>query len=505
MLTGAVLRLAGLGAHLPGLASGDEQVMVGRSLALARGRLPVEYDWPSGAFVLVAPLLRPGPDTGASPYLVALAVVAVAGIALVAVTALLAAALVPPGRRRRVAAWLAAAAAALAYPAVSASRTAHPEMLQDAAATAALLVTLRLATDPRRRWAVLAGALGGAAAGLKYVGGVVVLVTVVAALLPAISGTTAAPAPGPGSARRSARVRWDNAGATVAAAALAFLALVPGLVTDPGRVGAGIVLQFAHSASGHVGFDSATPAALYHVRETLPGALGLPVAVLIGAGMLDAVWRGGRRARLVVLFVLLAAIPIGWSHLTFPRYALLVLPALFCLAAAAASRVVRGPRSGAALLGVALVVLTPPALDAARLVRAQSAPDTRELATEVVSRLPAPVYAENFTVELGATARGAPVTPIVGLDRRPDLGPGCGCYVLVSSFMQDRYRAEPDRYRAQLDRYAQLATTATLIDVFAPTVPLQYRWEALPQYGVHAVPLSGPLTGGPTVSVYHWN
>jgi len=466
-----------------------------RTVALNSGHLPTEYDWPSGPFLLLAPLLRLAqlfPAGLVQPYLVARTLVAAAGISLVVVTGLLGASLCPPGPRRCAAAWIAAAGTAVAYPAVSASRSAHPEILQDAAAMAALLVTLRLATDPRRRWAVLAGALGGAAAGMKYVGGVVVLVTVAAALLPQPGPR----APGAGSRR---------ALAALAAALGTFVVLVPATVTDPAALAAGLDLQFLHSANGHVGFDSATPALVYHVTESLPGSLGWPAAVVILAGAALGAARGGRRARLVAAFVVLAGLPIGLSHLTFPRYVLLVLPALCCLAAAELARLAATRRSAAVLGAVVALALLPATLDAVRLVRAEGATDTRVLTGARIAALAGPVYVENFTVLLDARSADGPARFITGLDRRPDLGPGCACYVVVSSFMQDRYRDEPDRYRAQVARYAELARTAQLVAVLAPSVPLDYRWEALPQYGIRAVPLTGPLVVGPTVTIYRWS
>jgi len=495
-----VLRLTFVGDHLPGLVSGDEQVMLARTVALNAGHLPTEYDWPSGPFLLLAPLLRMLPAGRVEPYLVARTLVALAGVALVILAGLVAASLSPPGLRRRVAAWIAGASTAVAYPAVSASRSAHPEILQDAAATAALLVTLRLATDPRRRWAVLAGALGGVAAGMKYVGGVVVLVTVVAALLPPTRTASAARSR---AGRSSPGLR--HAVAALAAAFAAFAVLVPATVTDPAALVAGLDLQFLHSANGHVGFDSTTPALVYHLTESLPGSLGWPAAVVILTGAVLAVVQGGRRARLVALFVALAGLPIGLSHLTFPRYLLLVLPALCCLAAAELARLAVTRRAAAALGAMVTLALVPATLDAVRLVRAEGAQDTRVQATSRIATLPGPVYVENFTVLLGATTADGPAQFITGLDRRPDLGPGCACYVVVSSFMQDRYRDEPDRYGAQVARYAELARTADLVVALVPSTRFDYRWEALPQYGIRSVPLTGPLLVGPTVTIYHWS
>src|SRR2546430_15727454 len=50
----AVLRLIHIGAHLPGLVTPDEPTVMNRALGLLHGRIPQQWDWPTGAMDVLA-------------------------------------------------------------------------------------------------------------------------------------------------------------------------------------------------------------------------------------------------------------------------------------------------------------------------------------------------------------------------------------------------------------------------------------------------------------------
>jgi hypothetical protein len=488
-----VSRLLWLMASPPNVG-GDETVMVTRTQTLLSGRLPAAYDWPSGSFVLLGALLKPlsawwpalsVPD-GEARYLVARLISVAAGVTLVVLSALLASRLCRDWLRSRVAAWIAASVLAVAFSAVAMSRTAHPEILQDTFVVAALLAALRLHERPGLRIAAAAGAFAGLAAGAKFVGGVVVIVVVVAALTAAMPW----------------RRRLLTVGVALSAAAAAFVVAVPATVVRPVDVLRGINEQTLHSATGHAGFDAPAGALGYHLTQTLPGNLGWPLTVVSLLALGWALVRGTPVRRLVALYVVLASAILAQSHLTFPRYVLLILPALVALAAATAADLASTKRRSTVVGAVVALALVPVALDSARLVVSSSHVRTRALATEVADRLPGTVLAEPYSVEEQyPIGRPRHVRNVPNLGERPEVT-RCGCYLVTSSFIVDRFRAEPQRYAAQLAVYDTIRREGTVVAVLRPSIPLDYRWDALPQYGADRVPLRGRAVVGPVVTIY---
>lgn len=77
---------------------------------------------------------------------------------------------------------------------------------------------------------------------------------------------------------------------------------------------------------------------------------------------------------------------------------------------------------------------------------------------------------------------------------------GCHCYVVLSSYMEDRYRREPIRYRKEVAVYDAVRTSGAVVAVVKPTIPLSCRWDLLPQWGEDAVAFHRQ-TIGPTITV----
>jgi hypothetical protein len=175
---------------------------------------------------------------------------------------------------------------------------------------------------------------------------------------------------------------------------------------------------------------------------------------------------------------------------------LVYLPAAAPLAAIAALRLGRALRTREGIAaGALLLCLVPTFVNDVRLVRANAATDTRTVAAPFVESLTGPVVKELYT---DASGNGA---QLGSLGFHPEVV-DCKCYVVVSSYMEDRYRRESQRYPREAAVYDALRQRGRVIAVFAPRRPLTYRWDVLPQFGEHDLPLTGPLGPvGPTITV----
>ena len=80
----------------------------------------------------------------------------------------------------------------------------------------------------------------------------------------------------------------------------------------------------------------------------------------------------------------------------------------------------------------------------------------------------------------------------------------CDCFVVLSSYMEDRFRREPDRYAAEVAVYDAVRINGRQYALITPSLPLSYRWDLLPAYGMTDIPLRGgePLVVGPTITVF---
>jgi hypothetical protein len=255
------------------------------------------------------------------------------------------------------------------------------------------------------------------------------------------------------------------------------------------------------------------PGWVFHLGTSLPGTWGWPLTVAAVAGTALLLVRGTRAQRLVGAVAAVLVALVGTTRVAFPHYVLIATP---YLAAAAAVALVRlgslrpaappgpGPAparrarhaSGAVLAAVLLAASAVPAgLDAARLVRAARAPDTRALAAAEATRLDATVWAEAHTGVEGAARHPA------SLAEDPAAVLACDCVAVLSSYQEDRYRAEPSRWAAHVAGYDALRAAADPLRVVRPSLPLSYRWDLLPAWGLRAVPLTGatPVVG-PTIT-----
>jgi len=484
-----VLRLWHISAGLPLLPTSDEITVVTRADLVLHHHIPKMYDWPSGSMVILAAVLRFLGlfdhsflvDGSREQYVTARLLSVAAGCALVPLTAFLAAELTPKARRRGPAAIVAGTLIALAYTSVRMSRVSHPEVEQSCVATAAILASVLYVRLRRPSLAIAAGALAGLAGALKYLGGASVIAVVVACLV--IDQT-------------SWRRRAVIAVASMAVALGMFVLLVPGSIVDSNDFWTGVKGQFLHQANGHLGYDSPHPALGFYLTQALPGNLGPILAIAIVAGVLAAAIVGSIAHRLVVLYVVVAVGALGASHVDFPHYLLVALPCMIALAASSFWRFMpTRPAVQFVAIAVAFGLCAGTFVDDLKLDATSRDTDTRTIASAVVTNLQGAVVRESYTTD--ASVQGGTSVAAIGVDPAVE---HCSCYIVISSYMEDRYRQEPHRYAQQVAVYDYVRSHGQQVYSVGPSKPLSYRWDLLPQWGESSLSLGREVVG-PTVTV----
>lgn len=470
-----------------GAGTGDEATVVDRAVRALGGELaPPAWDWPPGSSYLVAGAVLGGRvagfDAAADParlYTVARLLFAAVAVAAVVLTGVLGARLADGPRQAPWTGVGAALALALSFVSVRLSRAAHPEHLQLACLLLSLLAALRFDRTRRWRWLVAAGAAAGCAGAVKYLG-----VTVAAVPLAAVLTL-----PGLSRARRLGGATL-LAGCTVAG----FVAGTLGTSVRGTAFVRGFTAQWRHQAGGHLGYEAGAPGWVFHATESLPGTWGWPLTLATAAGIVLVAVRGSRAQRLVAGYAVALFAVVGASLIAFPHYALVVTPLLAVFALVALGRLPRVAPAGAA--GLAALALVPTALHDLRLLRVADAPTTLEAVAVLTADLPGPVWADHSTGVL------RPARSEFSLAEHHAEVLRCGCFAVLSSLQEDRYRRLPERYPEQVAGYDALRRAGPAIAVVEPSVPLSYRWDLLPQWGLAAIPLRGPLPRvGPTVTV----
>jgi hypothetical protein len=477
----AVLRFPDLEA---GAGSGDEATVVDRAVLALDGRLaPPAFDWPPGSsYLLAAGLLAArlaGFDASADPdrlYTFARLLFWAVAVATVALTGLAGAALAD-GRARTWTGTGAALALAVSFVSVRLSRAAHPEHLQMLLVLLGLLAGLRFDRSRRTGWLVGAGVAAGLAGAVKYLGVTVAVVPLAAVLLHATTWPR----------------RLAQATLLAATAVGGFAAGTLGTTLSLAFV-RDFVAQWRHQAGGHLGYEAREPGWVFHLGTSLPGTWGWPLTVAAVAGLGLVAWRGTRAQRLAAGYTVVLFGLVGASRIAFPHYVLVVTPLLAAFAFVALGRLARWAPALAVLVVAASLV--PTALDDVRLLRLDGAPRTTELAGALAAELDGPVWADH------STGVAEPARSAFSLAELADEVVGCDCYVALSSLQEDRYRRLPERYAAQVAGYEALRRAGRVVTVVEPSLPLSYRWDLLPQWGLGAIPLRGPLpTVGPTVTI----
>lgn len=492
LLAGA-LRLVAIGSHLPQLVEPDEPTTVDRAMRILDGTpAPPIWDWPPGGAALDAAVLTVGDWLGAptltdpgTAYLWSRVAFALLGVLLVPATAVLAGRLSASGRARRVAAIGAALTVAVSFLLVRFARQVHPDPLQSLFIVFALLAVLRARRTTGLSWWGIAGALAGAAAAMKFIGGLVIV--------PVVAYVAFLPLGWPARAARAATA--------VGGAAAAFVVATLGTaLTDIGGLVEGISWQFGMQTAPRLGYEGSEPVVGWFWGDVLPGSLGWPVMVGSVAGL---AWLVVRRRTgdglLVGAALVLLAFPL-LSSVRFPHYALPALPLL-----AVAAMVALGDLSTArpsalratavGLGAVGLVGLWLPLSGDLGLVAAARGIDTREQATTWLAErddTDVRVWGEDYALAHTPDVRAVNAT-------RTDWH-GCDCLYVVSSYNEDRYRRDPDTYADEVATYDALYAAGSVVARFEPSIRLNYRWNLLPQWGVGELWRGNPVADAPLVT-----
>ena len=177
----------------------------------------------------------------------------------------------------------------------------------------ALLYALKLLADEEPailRWAILGGVCAGLSAGTKYIGGLSVVMPLMALVL-----------------RRPPKLALGLvacSGATV----LAFVVSTPGCLLDTRAFVRDFLFEQHHAATGHgIVFVGTAPGILYHASNLILG-MGL-LAFFLGVGAL--VWAGLQRLRwswVLWLFIVLYGATICSQQVKFMRYVFPLMPAI---------------------------------------------------------------------------------------------------------------------------------------------------------------------------------
>ena len=206
-----------------------------------------------------------------------------------------------------------------------------------------------------RRWFALAGVLAGLAAASKYTGGAALVYVLARALT--------------GAGRRASAL------AAVGGCAAAFL-VVMAPASHLREYGDGLGFLVGRSRE----FASMPPGWWYHATRSLPFGLGLGTFALAVAGIAAAAWRRRRDDLCLLVFLVVAALPLALSHEVFFRYVLPLLPALCVLAGGELAAVPERGRGAAQAAG--LLLLLPSAYNSVRGDSALGSTDTRQQAAE---------------------------------------------------------------------------------------------------------------------------
>lgn len=438
MLVGAAaLRFVGIRYGLPfgGLLNPDELNVVPRAWRMVHGggADPHWFDWPTLVLYLEAPLQA---FRAAPAYLVARIVVAVLGVATVAVAWRLGriAYAAPAGL-------LAAAATAVETTHVAYSRAA----VTDVPMTFGITVAIALALAGRLEWA---GVAAGLAAAAKYPGAFALVPLVVV---------------GWG--------RWRRLAVSLGASAVAFFAGSPFVLLDAGHAWRALRRVEGYHTVGWLGFEHDPPGPVA-VLDRLWGGYG-PFLAFAVAGLAVALRRRRRADVALGAYVLVYFAFIAALHSHFDRYTLPLVPVLGVLAARARP-----------LVPLAFVSLAVPLAWSVQGAVAHTKTDTRVIAQRwIETHLPqgSRVAAESSTPPLPGFRVTALALPGPGRPHDPNRSlahlRATGLdYVLVTGAVADRVLRARSDYPYEARFYDDLRRGAQLVYGLDPGGRLSGPW-----------------------------
>lgn len=376
--------------------------------------------------------------------------------------------------------------------------------------TLALLFAVRVLRHARPRDYAACGLLVGLAAAAKYSGVVVAVPVVVAHLL----AEESRPRQWPG---RLLDLRLVGAGLLAVAA---FLAAVPFAVLDWTAFREDVLLLLQRGREGFKGLAlTPYPGWLFYL-DALRWGVGLPMLVLMVAGIAMAVLRRRRVEIVLVSFPIVLYVYLARQLLIFERFVLPALPVLAVLAAAvlhvAVRRAVASPRrQGPVFAAIVLLVVLPSTISAIRFDWLLTQSDTRTLAKAwIETNVPegSKVLAHGNGPELAGNGHTAPLSrrsfalTEVGTteleDEPPEHYEAEGfSYVVTSSFSTDRRLLDEAEDARRQAYFADLAQRWEVVAAFRPhgSAEPPFRFAQLYSPATDLWHLDRP---GPTVTVY---
>ena len=385
------------------------------------------------------------------------------------------------------AAGLLGAGLAIAFPiAVSHGQLVRTDSASAFFGLAGLYACLALHHRPTLGRQVVAGLVAGLAISTKYYLGIVVFVLLV------VDALRVAERLRRGVLRE--REVWIMV-AGLAAVAIGFGLSTPYFFLDANQAWHDIRVETRSTHLGHDGL-STWGNLRWYLGTVLPQEAGVARYTLAGVGLILVAWRRRAGAALVVVYLALYLLGISLSALHWERWLIPILPLVGLLAAhalwtAASGLAARRPRltlfGGAAAVVVALAATYAPAREVAAQNIRQSRPTTRILLREwILANVPAGVciVQEEYTAPL-RSGEGYLLKYVWALpDESPDAYARLDCdHFVASSWMYNRYLAEPARYARHAEFYQRLFREGTLLTEIRPS----------------------PTTDGPVLRLYRWS
>jgi hypothetical protein len=288
------------------------------------------------------------------------------------------------------------------------------------------------------------------------------------------------------------RVNWVGTMAGLVAVIAGFAASTPYFLLDLGTAWGNLTTE---ARSSHLGGDGLPPwgNALWYVTRAIPFSMTWPLAILAAIGVILIVWRRRPQQMLLLFFAATFLFGISISSLHWSRWIIQTLPLLALFAAHAIDSMilyllarVRPTETIQTILRVSIVLLVS-AWPTYQLIMhdiREAAISTRVLAREwIIENLPpgSQLVQEEYAAPLDGT--DFVVLFSFSLAERPSLDAYRADgyhYLVASSWVYDRYLAEPERYAQETAFYQILFDEGKLLQRFEPS----------------------PVRGGPVLLIY---
>jgi asparagine N-glycosylation enzyme membrane subunit Stt3 len=306
------------------------------------------------------------------------------------------------------------------------------------------------------------------------------------------------------------KATWVGIGAGVLAVAVGFAVTTPYFFLDFTTAWQEVTYQAGHS--NHLGADGLSPPEnfLWYLTRAIPLSITWPEAILAASGVALAVWRRRFNQILLVLFTVVFLVGISRAPLHWQRWIIQILPLFALFAAYGLNAVIErlsahlslrpSAQRGLVLLAVVLLAASPAYELVLQDIR-QATPSTRILAREwIFANVPvgSRLAQEWYTApSLGDAHLDVLAVHSLGGRGLGDYRRGGFEYLVVSSWMYDRYLAEPQRYGGQALFYRSLFEEGDLLQRFRPSNTRGGPEIRIYRLATATAPEAQPPDGGP--------